>query len=219
MKTMKSMYIALFGAFLLVAGSATAWAQAAQQTGDQNQSDSSAIKKGKKNKKADAGTSGSKATSDSGTASLKKKSTSKKADAADKSATADSSTAPKKTRSKKSTTSTAADASAAPATAAPATIPVKSKTATPAATPAASTAPVSKPAAAPAAATPASTPAAKTPTTQQTPPANTAGTVWVNTDSGVYHKPGTRWYGKTKQGKYMTEADAAKAGYKASGKN
>ena len=36
--------------------------------------------------------------------------------------------------------------------------------------------------------------------------------VWVNTDSGVYHKPGTRWYGKTKQGKYMTEADAQKAG-------
>jgi hypothetical protein len=43
--------------------------------------------------------------------------------------------------------------------------------------------------------------------------------VWVNTDSGIYHKPGTRWYGKTKQGKYMTEADAVKAGYKASGKN
>ncbi len=37
--------------------------------------------------------------------------------------------------------------------------------------------------------------------------------VWVNTESGVYHKPGTRWYGKTKQGKYMTEADAIKAGY------
>jgi hypothetical protein len=39
--------------------------------------------------------------------------------------------------------------------------------------------------------------------------------VWVNTDSGIYHKPGTRWYGKTKQGKYMTEADAQKAGYRA----
>jgi len=33
----------------------------------------------------------------------------------------------------------------------------------------------------------------------------------VNADSGVYQKPGTRWYGKTKQGKYMKEADAQKA--------
>jgi cytoskeletal protein RodZ len=56
--------------------------------------------------------------------------------------------------------------------------------------------------------------ASKQPTTKrQTPPASPAGMVWVNTKSGVYHKPGTRWYGKTKQGKYMTEADAAKAGY------
>jgi len=43
--------------------------------------------------------------------------------------------------------------------------------------------------------------------------------VWVNTDSSIYYKPGTLWYGKTKQGKYMTEADTVKAGYKASGKN
>jgi hypothetical protein len=41
------------------------------------------------------------------------------------------------------------------------------------------------------------------------------GMVWV-TDSGVYHKDGCRYYGKTKQGKYMTEADAQKAGYKRS---
>ena len=38
--------------------------------------------------------------------------------------------------------------------------------------------------------------------------------VWVNTESGVYHKRGTRWYGKTKKGKYMLESDAVKAGYK-----
>lgn len=36
--------------------------------------------------------------------------------------------------------------------------------------------------------------------------------VWVNTDTGVYHKGG-RWYGKTKQGKFMSEDDAKKAGY------
>jgi hypothetical protein len=36
--------------------------------------------------------------------------------------------------------------------------------------------------------------------------------VWVNTDSHVYHKAGSRYYGKTKQGKYMSEADAIKEG-------
>ena len=40
--------------------------------------------------------------------------------------------------------------------------------------------------------------------------------VWVNTDSKIYHKKGDRWYGKTKTGKYMPEADAIKAGYRAS---
>ena len=41
------------------------------------------------------------------------------------------------------------------------------------------------------------------------------GMVWVNLDSGVYHFEGSRYYGKTKNGKYMSEADAVKAGYRA----
>jgi hypothetical protein len=48
--------------------------------------------------------------------------------------------------------------------------------------------------------------------------AKSGGMVWVNTDSGVYHKGG-RWYGKTKTGKFMSEADAKAAGYKASEKD
>ena len=35
--------------------------------------------------------------------------------------------------------------------------------------------------------------------------------VWVNTASGIYHCPGTRWYGKTGHGKYMDEYKARKA--------
>jgi hypothetical protein len=44
--------------------------------------------------------------------------------------------------------------------------------------------------------------------------AKASGKVWVNLDSGVYHKGG-RWYGKTKNGKFMTVDEATKAGYKA----
>jgi DNA uptake protein ComE-like DNA-binding protein len=43
-----------------------------------------------------------------------------------------------------------------------------------------------------------------------------AGMVWVNTATGVYHSEGDRWYGRTKEGKYMSEKDALAAGYRAS---
>jgi hypothetical protein len=48
----------------------------------------------------------------------------------------------------------------------------------------------------------------------QTQPEKKEVTVWVNTRSGVYHCPGSRWYGKTKQGKYMGECEALKEGYR-----
>jgi len=52
------------------------------------------------------------------------------------------------------------------------------------------------------------------PTDAQISSARASGLVWVNTDSKVYHKSG-RWYGKTKSGKFMTEAEAQAAGYRA----
>jgi DNA uptake protein ComE-like DNA-binding protein len=77
------------------------------------------------------------------------------------------------------------------------------------------------PRAAPAPAAPAPSQAAPATTARTPPPAQASpapapgsGMVWVNTDSGVYHKEGTRYYGKTKNGKYMSEADAVKAGYR-----
>jgi len=51
-------------------------------------------------------------------------------------------------------------------------------------------------------------------TSAQAPPEK--GMVWVNTKTGVYHREGDPWYGKTKNGKYMSEADAQKAGYRPS---
>jgi competence protein ComEA len=91
-------------------------------------------------------------------------------------------------------------------------------------TSAASPAPASAPAPAASAPAPAAAPASSAPassakgsTAAQGSPGN--GMVWVNTDSGVYHKEGSRYYGKTKAGKYMTEADAIAAGYRAAKKN
>ena len=48
--------------------------------------------------------------------------------------------------------------------------------------------------------------------------AKAKGEVWVNLDTGIYHKGG-RWYGKTKNGKFMTQQEAKAAGYKESKKD
>ena len=74
-------------------------------------------------------------------------------------------------------------------------------------------------AASPAAAT--SAPAKSTNTQLANRPAAAGGghgLVWVNTETHIYHREGSRFYGRTKKGKYMTEADAIKEGDKAAGK-
>jgi competence protein ComEA len=57
-------------------------------------------------------------------------------------------------------------------------------------------------------------PAAAAASPRQAPSAK--GMVWVNTATRIYHREGDKWYGNTKEGKYMTEEDAIKAGYRAS---
>ena len=55
------------------------------------------------------------------------------------------------------------------------------------------------------------------PTAAEIADAKGKGLVWVNLGSGVYHMSTGEFYGKTKRGKFMVEADAKKAGYHVAG--
>jgi pyruvate/2-oxoglutarate dehydrogenase complex dihydrolipoamide acyltransferase (E2) component len=59
-------------------------------------------------------------------------------------------------------------------------------------------------------------PAGRTTEEAANPPAPGGGhgQVWVNTETRVYHREGSRFYGTTRKGKYMIEQDAIQAGYK-----
>lgn len=129
-----------------------------------------------------------------------------------------------RTHKKAETTASPAESAASPATSPKAKGGRKKAEAAAAASPATSPSPAkfnlgdmfkpkSSAAASPAAATraPAKNASAEA-ATNPPAPGGGHGLVWVNTESHVYHREGSHFYGTTKKGKYMTEAEAIKEG-------
>jgi hypothetical protein len=137
----------------------------------------------------------------------------------------EASASPAKTRGRKKAETSPAQSASPAVSASPAGGHARKKaSASPTAAPAASASPAKpfsigslfkpKPTASPATTTTGSAEPNATPA-----PGGGHGLVWVNTESHVYHKEGSRFYGKTKQGKYVSEADAIKEGDRASKTN
>jgi hypothetical protein len=142
-------------------------------------------------------------------------------------ASPEASASPAKTRGHKKAEASPAPSASATASVSPAERHARKKAvASPTATPAPSGSPAKplskigslfkpKPTASPAATT-----TTRSAETNATPaPGGGHGLVWVNSESHIYHKEGSRFYGKTKQGKYVSEADAIKEGDRASKTN
>jgi len=122
-------------------------------------------------------------------------------------------TTPATTTAAQSTTKTTKSKKKTKADAAPAVPATSTKSAVPAAPAATSAvappaAPTAKPSAAPKAAAPKTPP----PGAGDIADAKTKGLVWVNLNTKVYHASTDKEYGTTKNGKFMTEADAKAAG-------
>ena len=217
---------ALLVSVIIFAGAALVGAQSPISPPDASPEASASPAKKRGHKKAE--TSPAPANSPEATASPAKTRGRKKSETSPTpAASPETSPSPAKTRGHKKAEASPAPSASAAASASPAAGHARKKAgASPTATPASSASPANpfstigslfkpKPTASPAATTTTgSVEANATPA-----PGGGHGLVWVNSDSHIYHKEGSRFYGKTKKGKYMTEADAIKEGDRASKTN